>query len=235
MIVTVHNAKGGVGKTTTTINMAVILAAAGQRVLVVDGDFQANASFGLGCTPRPAVEMWMKDGVFEPESSGRDRLEVLPSARSMGWWDTATVDRVAQRFTLISAKYDWIIVDTAPSKSRWVESLLAISDALIIPVDFSVFAVQGLADLLREVDRERVVAIVPTKYDRRTGRSDELLAVLRHAGQAILAPPIRVAVDVDRAAQKGLAVWEWNPKAPVAQDYVQLTEWVVKSCGQKTR
>lgn len=231
MIVTIHNSKGGVGKTTTTINLAINLAAAGQTVLVVDGDFQHNATFGFGCDARPAVHDWIVTGHFNPNRHIRPTLDVLPSARHPKWWDQSTLDVVMQRFHQLPA-YDWILVDTSPSQSRWVDSLLHMSDAILIPVDFSLYSIQGVSELMQELDRGRVIGLVPVRYDLRNNRSIELLEVLKRAGGTLVAPPIRVGVDVDRAAQKGLSMLEYNPRAPLADDYVTLTEWMVNALAE---
>lgn len=232
MIVTIRNSKGGVGKTTTVINLSIALAAVGQRVLAIDGDYQHNATFGFGVESRPAVYQWITNGIFEPERGVRDTLDVLPSARSPLWWDYSALDVVEARFAALP-HYDWVIVDTSPSQNQWVQSLLSMSDAILIPVDFSLFSIQGVAELLKELDQRRVIGLIPIRYDLRNNRSIELLEVLKHSVGNLVAPPIRVGVDVDRAVQKGLAVFELNSRAPVSEDYLTLAEWVVDRIGER--
>ncbi len=231
MIVTIHNAKGGVGKTTTAINLGVNLAARNQRVLIIDGDWQHNATFGLGQDARPAVNDWITDGTFDPIKQVRPTLDLLPSAAEPMWWDDSSLAVVKDRFAELPS-YDWIIVDTNPSRSRWVDSLLKVSDAILIPVDFGVYAISGVSELLNRVDRSRVIGLLPVRYDLRNNRSIELLDYLKRAGGDIVAPPIRVGVDVDRAAEEGQSIKEFNPRSRVAEDYDTLTEWMVNALAE---
>jgi len=226
-IITIHNSKGGVGKTTTAINLSVALALVGQRVLVIDGDYQSNATFGFRVPARPGVYDWIVNGNFEPDRNVRATLDVLPSARHPIWWDYASPSIVRDRLQMLEPMgYHWVIVDTGPSRNQWVVSLLSLSDAILVPVDFSLFAIQGVSELLREIDPARVIGLVPIRYDLRNNRSIELLDILKRGG-GLVAPPIRVGVDVDRAIQKGLAVFEYNSRTGVSDDYLTLAEWVV--------
>lgn len=231
MIVTIHNAKGGVGKTTTSINLGVNLAAAGQRVLIIDGDRQHNATFGLGHGPHPGVYNWIVSGCFEPISV-RPTLDLLPSARKPSWWDQSSLDVVTRRFRELPS-YDWIIVDTNPSQSKWVDSVLKISDAILIPVDFGIFAVDGVRELIEDLDTSRIIGLVPVRYDLRNNVSIELLDQLKHAGGSLVSPPIRIAVDVERAAARGQSMAEYNPRSKMAEDYLTLTEWMVTTLAER--
>lgn len=231
MIITIHNAKGGVGKTTTTINLGVNLATAGQRVLIIDGDRQHNATFGLGQDPQPGVYNWIVEGRFEPVSV-RPTLDLLPSARKPSWWEQSTLDVVTQRFRELPA-YDWIIVDTNPSQSDWVDSVLKISDAILIPVDFGLYAVAGVSELIEDLDSSRIIGLVPVRYDLRNNVSIELLEQLKHMGGSLVAPPIRISVDVERAAARGQSMAEYNPRSKMAEDYVTLTEWMVTTLAER--
>ncbi|POB11046.1 ParA family protein [Sulfobacillus sp. hq2] len=130
-------------------------------------------------------------------------------------------------------EYDWIIVDTAPSESRWVHALLACADAVLVPVDFSLYSIEGVAELMSEFDRSRVIGIVPVRYDLRNNRSIELLDVLKHAGGDLVSPPIRIGVDVDRAVEQGKAIMEYNPRSVVAIDYQTLKDWVVETLAER--
>ncbi len=226
MIVTIHNSKGGVGKTTTTINVAATLAAAGQKVLVIDGDLQGNATLGLGQSLRPAVYRWITDGVFEPDQNVRPGLDVLPSAPRPSWWQVATPDVVSARFASLPA-YPWVLVDTNPSESTWVSSLLQCSDAILVPVDLGFYSVAGVTTLVPTIPRNRLIGLVPIRYDLRTNRAIEMLDLLKRAGGNLVGPAVRVCVDLDRAAQKGLPIREYNPGASASEDYDVLTEWMV--------
>ena len=86
------------------------------------------------------------------------------------WWDDSSLAVVKDRFADLPA-YDWIIVDTNPSWSCWVDSLLKVSDAILIPVDFGVYAISGVSELLNRVDRSRGIGLLPVRYDLRNNRS----------------------------------------------------------------
>lgn len=227
MIITIHNSKGGVGKTTTTVNVGVQLAAARQTVLIVDGDLQSSATVGLGAPYRPAVYEWIVSGRFEPERQVRPGLDLLPSAPEPSWWAAATPAVVEERFHAIPQQYDWILVDTNPSYGPWVASFIEASDAVLVPVDLGFYAVAGLANLIPHIPPGRLIGIVPIRYDLRTNRAIELLDRLKRAGGSLVGPPIRVCVALDRAAQLGLAAREYDPASTAAQDYQHLTEWMV--------
>ena len=236
MIIVIHNRKGGVGKTTTAINLSINLADAGEHVLLIDGDHQHNATRGLGCDPQPGVFDWIVQAQFHPIAV-RASLDLLPAATLPGgldrqWLDKATYSTVASRFQQLP-RYDWIIVDTAPSESAWIMALLRIGEFILIPVDFSIYAIEGVADLLAVLDRQRIIGLVPIRYDLRNNRSIELLEFLKHTSADLVGPPIRVGVDVDRAAQKGLGMAEFNPRAAVSEDYRAMTDWMVMRLAEK--
>ncbi len=235
MIIVVHNRKGGVGKTTTSVNLAANLAAVGERVLLIDGDNQHNASRAFGCDPAPKVWEWVTTGRFDPVTV-RPTLAVLPTAKQPSaldpaWMQVATVEHLRQRLAALPT-YDWVFVDTPPSDSPWIRSWLALADAILIPVDFSLYSIEGVSELLEELDRSRIIGLVPVRYDLRNNRSIELLDVLKHAGGSLVAPPIRVSVDIDRAVQFGQSIAEFNAHAPVTADYHALTDWMVMTLAE---
>lgn len=225
MIITVHNSKGGVGKTTTTVNVGVSLAAAGMSVLVIDGDLQSSATLGLGSAYRPAVYDWIVHNRFEPDKQIRPHLDLLPSAPDPSWWEVVTPELLKERFD--SLAYDWILVDTNPSYGNGVWCFIEATDALLVPVDLGFYSVAGLANLMPKIPPDRLIGLVPIRYDLRTNRAIELLDYLKRAGGDLVSPPIRVCVALDRAAQKGLAAREYDPSTTAAQDYQILTEWMV--------
>jgi len=227
MIITIHNAKGGVGKTTTTINLAVNLAAMGQKVLVIDGDLQSHATLGLGQTREPGVYEWITHRVVHVLENVRPNLDLLPSAPGQRWDDRLPLKELPDRFTLLRSHYQWIFIDTSPSTDTWVINLLKISDAILIPVDLRFYSLAGVVDLQRYVPQDRLVGIVPVQYDLRTNRSIEMLEHLKHAKADLVGPPIRVCIAIDRSQQAGLSINEFDPTATAAIDYQILTEWMV--------
>ena len=225
MILVVHNQKGGVGKTTTSVNLAVSLAHANMRVLLVDGDLQGNATDELSCPLEPRVARWIRHDIFEPVHA-RENLDVLSSSPDEEWWDVA-VDLVQRRFAAIRARYDMIVVDTAPSRSPWVTSLLQAADAILVPVDLAYHAVAGVDHLLKIVPTHRLIGFVPIRLDRRTRQSAIMLEALSASTGNLVAPAIRTSIEVDRAAQSGKPLVEYAPHSTASQDYIELAGWVV--------
>jgi len=226
MILVVHNQKGGVGKTTTSVNLAACLAHTQLHVLLIDGDLQANATDELGCPLEPRVAHWIRQGVFDPVTI-RPQLDVLTSSPDEEWWDLANEPLVRSRLASIQALYDIIVVDTAPSRSPWVASLLQCADAILVPVDLAYHAVAGVANLLKIVPTHRLIGFVPIRLDRRTRQSADMLQALIASTGNLVAPAIRTSVEVDRAAQSGKPLVEYAPTATATQDYIELAGWVV--------
>lgn len=225
IVVTVHNSKGGCGKTTTACNVAVNLANAGARVLLIDGDPQASATLGLGSTYRRAVFDWLVGNTFRPDGV-RTRLDLLPGQPTPDWRDEVTVDILVQRTN--GLQYDWMIVDTHPEYDRAVASFIEISDIILIPVDLGYYSVARLANFMPEMPKDRILGLVPVRYDLRMNSSIELLDMLKKAGGGAVAPPIRQSAALENAARKGLAACEYDPRSRGAEDYQILTEWMVK-------
>lgn len=225
MVLVVHNQKGGVGKTTTSVNLAVSLAHANLHVLLIDGDLQGNATDELSLPLEPRVARWVQADRFEPVAV-REHLEVLSSSPDEEWWDVAD-DLVQRRFAAIRSRYDLIVVDTAPSRSPWVTSLLHVADAILVPVDLSYHAVAGVDHLLKLVPTHRLIGFVPIRLDRRTRQSAVMLDALSASTGNLVAPAIRTSIEVDRAAQSGQPLVDYAPHSTAAQDYVELAGWVV--------
>ncbi|MCY0908742.1 MAG: ParA family protein [Sulfobacillus thermotolerans] len=226
MMLVVHNQKGGVGKTTTSVNLAACLAAAQVHVLLIDGDLQANATDEFACPLEPRVARWIRDDVFMPVQA-RENLDVLSSSPDEEWWWDVATDQVQRRVDNIRSRYDIIIVDTAPSRSPWVTSLLQVADAILVPVDLAYHAVAGVDHLLKFVPTHRLIGFVPVRFDRRTRQSALMLEALSASTGNLVAPAIRTSIEVDRAAQSGKPLVEYAPHSTAAQDYIALAEWVV--------
>jgi len=229
VILVVHNQKGGVGKTTTSVNLAVSLAKADMHILLIDGDLQGNATDELSCALEPRVAHWIRHDVFEPVSA-RDNLDLLSSSPDDEWWSDAAIrdtDVVQQRFAAVRSRYDIIVVDTPPSRSPWVNRLIHVADAILVPVDLAYHAVAGVDTLLKFVPTNRLIGFVPIRLDRRTRQSALMLDALSASTGNLVAPAIRTSVEVDRAAQNGQPLVEYAPNSTASQDYIELAGWVV--------
>lgn len=225
MIVTIHNSKGGCGKTTTACNVAVTLAAAGARVLLIDADPQASATIGVGGAYRPAVHAWLVDNVFEPETV-RPRLDLLPSFKAPDWRGIISQELLEQRVAQID--YDWILVDTHPEYDDAVASFISVSDIVLVPVDLGYYSVARLGNFMPDMPTDRVIGLIPIRYDLRMNSSIELLDLLKKAGGTSVSPPIRQSAALENAARRGLAAREYDPRSRGAEDYQTLTEWMVR-------
>lgn len=230
MIVTIHNSKGGCGKTTTACNVGVTLAAARARVLVIDADLQGSATRGLGAEWSPGVYQWIVANHFAPIQV-RPHLDLLPSARQPDWKRSATIPILRRR--LAELDYDWILIDTHPEYDEAVTNFVEVSDAILVPVDLGYYGVVALETLIPEIPPDRLIGLVPIRYDLRTNRAIELLDKLKRAGGDLVSPPIRQSVALDRAAERGLAAREMDPASAGAEDYQTLTEWMVSQLAQK--
>lgn len=229
MIITIHNSKGGCGKTTTACNVGVTLAAAGARVLLIDADLQGSATRGLGAEWGPGVYRWIVENRFEPVEV-RPHLDLLASARQPDWKKAATIGVLQTR--LAELDYDWILVDTHPEYDEAVTNFVDVSDAVLVPVDLGYYGVVALETLIPEIPPDRLIGLVPIRYDLRTNRAIELLDKLKRAGGDLVSPPIRQSVALDRAAERGLAAREFDPGSAGAEDYQILTEWMVTQLAQ---
>lgn len=194
-IVAITNQKGGVGKTTTAINLAAGLAAAERRVLLVDGDPQGNATSGLGITvgDNDTTLYEVLIGGSDPRDAIRrsvhlPNLDVLPATPDLAGAEVELVTepsrqmRLAKALTPLVSDYDYILIDCPPSLGLLTVNMLAAADAIVIPLQCEYFALEGLTQLLRTVDMVRegmkpglsVIGVLLTMYDSRLNLSRQV-------------------------------------------------------------
>jgi chromosome partitioning protein len=236
-IFTVANQKGGVGKTTTTVNIAAALSMGGLRVLVIDLDPQGNASTALGVPHRDAAgiyEVLMGDATITSviqKVAGFPTLDCVPSNSSLANAEVNLVSMVARELRLKEAldeifpNYDYIFIDCPPSLGLLTINALAAARELLIPIQTEYYALEGLSQLLETYDvvKKRLNAkldlstIILTMFDGRTRLSNDVAANVRaHFPKELIDIPIPRAVRVSEAPSYNQTVMTYDPLSPGA-------------------
>ena len=245
-IYTLVNQKGGVGKTTTTINLAAYLGQLGQRVLVVDLDPQANATSCLGVD-----KLGVLGGTYEALLGDTDvasyvllnerlRLSLLPSSPSLAGAEVELVDELARESRLRKAleplinKYDYILVDCPPSLGLLtVNGLIAAKNGVIVPVQCEYLALEGLGQLTQTIERVRsllfpelsVRGVVLTMFDNRTNLSSDVVSeVNKHFPDQVFKSIIPRSIRLAEAPSYGLPISAYAPTSVGAVAYEALAK-----------
>jgi chromosome partitioning protein len=248
-IFTVANQKGGVGKTTTTVNIAAAMAMGGLRVLVIDLDPQGNASTALGVEHRDSA------GVYEvlmgntsmsevvKKVAGFPVLDCVSSNTSLANAEINLVSMVARELQLkaaideVSANYDYIFIDCPPSLGLLTINAFAASKELLIPIQTEYYALEGLSQLLEtySVVKKRLnpnlnlSTIVLTMFDSRTRLSNDVAANVRsHFPNELIDIPIPRAVRVSEAPSYNQTVMTYDPLSPGAIAYMQVAREIAE-------
>lgn len=248
-IIAVANQKGGVGKTATVASLAAGFAAQSQRVLALDGDPQGNLSMALGATPAAraltSYDLLLDAKVSVAECAVRvpwGNVAVVPTDVRLAAAEvelSGAADRTLRLRDKLRKKlpYDYILIDTPPSLGFLTLNALAAADAVVIPVQCSYLAMQGLRQLLDTIeavrqhgnDGLRIAGLILTMYDPRTLHTQQVETRLReHFGDLVLDPPIRRSVVFDYATVAGEPLPVHRPDSPGAQAYLQIAQEVLK-------
>lgn len=242
-IIAVLNQKGGVGKTTTTINVAAYLAKAGKSVLIVDFDPQGNATSGLGLDKNnlqaSVYELLFSQApldrvVHETNVPG---LYILPTNASLA---TAEVELVSQmqrelqlKQALSSADYDYVLIDCPPALGLLTINALAAADSVLIPVQAEYYALEGLSQLISVVQRVRqglntsleIMGVVVTMYDSRTSLSEQVYnELIKHFGAKMFKTIIPRNVRLAEAPSHGKPIADHDKWSKGARAYKNLTK-----------
>jgi chromosome partitioning protein len=252
-VYTLVNQKGGVGKTTTAINMGAYLAQLGQRVLIVDIDPQANATSSLGIDKRN-----VKGGTYEallggsPASSlvlqnPRLKLAILPSSPALAGAEVELVSELGRESKLRGAllplveRYDYIFIDCPPSLGLLtINGLMAAQNGVLIPVQCEYLALEGLGELTHTITRVRsalfpglvVRGVILTMYDPRTRLSADVVAEVRkYFSEQVFETVIPRSVRLAEAPSYGLPVSSYAPESNAAKSYESLARELLRSDG----
>jgi chromosome partitioning protein len=252
-IYTLVNQKGGVGKTTTAINLAAYLAKLGQRVLVVDLDPQANATSCLGVDKHTVQSSTYEAIINEDAPAGfilfneRLQLSLLPSSPALAGAEVELVEEPGREFRLRNAldslddKYDYILIDCPPSLGLLtVNGLVAAEDGVLVPVQCEYLALEGLGQLTQTIQRVqsslfpglRVRGVILTMYDPRTNLSHDVVKeVNNHFPGQVFKSVVPRSIRLAEAPSYGLPISAYSPGSVGAQAYEALAKELLQGDG----
>ena len=243
------NQKGGVGKTTTAVNLGTALAAMGKTALLIDLDPQGNCSTGLGIERAQRAQ-----GTYEMLLGGIPltsaivptaipRLSIVPASVNLAGAEIELVNterrehRLADALSGVADRFDYILIDCPPSLNLLTLNALVASDALLVPLQTEFYALEGLSYLVQTVDRVKrafnprleMAGIILTMFDRRNTLSEAVAADVRtHFASSVFETIIPRNVRVSEAPSHGLPVLIYDHRCLGAQAYIQLAAEFLK-------
>lgn len=255
--IAIINQKGGVGKTTTAINLGTYLAKLGKKVLVLDLDPQGNSTSGFGFTNEDlsgCLYNVLIDGApitrVRKETSHHKNLHLAPASINLAAAEVELVSQLAREHKLKSAlelindEYDYVIIDNPPSLGLLTVNGLVAADQVLIPVQAEYYALEGLGQLLSTIKRVRVqlnpnlelLGVLVTMFDRRTSLSKEVQSELqKHFGDHVFETVIPRNVRLAEAPSYGRPISEYDQFSKGAVAYKSLAKEVIEKTSKKRK